>query len=51
MTPSTKISWHGAMVKENQTLTNYILDAEGTWKGKIVKGKGTMENQMHKVMR
>ncbi len=51
MTSTTKISWHGAMAKENQAITNYILDAEGTWKGKTVKGKGTMENQMHRVIK
>jgi len=43
MTPLTKISWHRAMAKENQTITNYVLNAEGTWKGKIVKGKGTIK--------
>ena len=44
MTTTVKLSWHGAMAKENQIITNYILNVEGTWKGKVVKGKGTMEN-------
>jgi len=51
MVSTTKLSWHGAMAKENQAITNYILDAEGTWKGKTIKGKGTMENQMHRVIK
>ncbi len=51
MVSTTKLSWHGAMAKENQAITNYILNAEGTWKGKTIKGKGTMENQMHRVIK
>jgi len=51
MRATTKISWYGAMAKENQTIINYILDAEGTWKGKTIEGKGTMENQMPRVIK
>ena len=38
------------MAKENQVISNYVFDAEGTWKGKAVKRKGTMENQMYIVI-
>jgi len=50
MTTTTKLSWHGAMTKENHAITNYFLNIEGTWKGKAVKEKGIMENQMHRVI-
>ena len=46
-----KISWHGLMSKENQVITNYVLNAEGTWKGKTIQGKGTMENQMYRIIK
>jgi hypothetical protein len=51
MTITTKLSWHGLMAKENQAITNYILNVEGTWNGRPIKGKGTMENQMHRVIK
>jgi len=50
MTSSTKLSWQGAIKKENQVISNYILSAERTSKGKTIKCKGTMENQMQKVI-
>ncbi len=50
VTSTTKISWLGTHGKENQTLTNYVLEAEGTWKKKEIKGKGTMENQQHRII-
>lgn len=46
-----KLSWHGVMAKVNQVITNYILDTEGMWKEKAVKGQDTMENQMHRVIK
>lgn len=47
---TTKLSWPGSMGKENQVITNYILNAEGMWKGKAIIGKGTIENWMHRVI-
>lgn len=51
VTSTAKISWFGVLGKENQFITNYVLTAEGTWKGKKIKGKGTMENMMHRVIK
>ncbi|GAH80840.1 unnamed protein product [marine sediment metagenome] len=50
VTSTAKISWYGVLGKENQYITNYVLTAEGTWKGKKIKGKGTLENMMHRVI-
>lgn len=50
VTSTAKISWLGMLGKENQMLTNYVLEAEGTWKKKKIKGKGTMENQQHRII-
>jgi hypothetical protein len=50
VTSKAKISWIGQLGKENQFITNYVLTAEGTWKGKKIKGKGTMENIMHRII-
>jgi len=51
VTSTAKISWFGVLGKENQFISNYVLTAEGTWKGKKIKGKGTMENMMHRVIK
>lgn len=51
MTTTTKLSYNGVMAKENQVITNNILNAEGIWKGKTVKSKETIENQMHRIMK
>ena len=40
-------SWSGELGTENEYVTNYVLEARGTWEGKSIVGKGTMENQMH----
>ncbi len=48
---TAKLSWVSAMGRENQFLTDYLIEAEGTWKGKQIKGKGTMENQMHRIIK
>lgn len=50
VTTESKISWHGELGKENQFITNYILNAEGTWNSKPINGNGTMENQMHRII-
>lgn len=50
VTSTAKISWLGVLGKENQYITNYVLEAEGTWKGKRIKGKGTLENMMHRII-
>ena len=50
VTSEAELSWLGILGKENQFITNYVLKAEGTWKGKKIKGKGSMENQMHRVI-
>ncbi|MCE7739270.1 MAG: hypothetical protein GPJ50_07820 [Candidatus Heimdallarchaeota archaeon] len=50
VTSTAKISWLGVLGKENQYITNYVLEAEGTWKGKSIKGKGTLENMMHRII-
>ncbi|MHA1224329.1 MAG: hypothetical protein ACTSP3_13965 [Candidatus Heimdallarchaeaceae archaeon] len=47
---TAKISWLGVLGKENQFITNYVLEAEGSWKGKEIKGKGTLENMMHRII-
>lgn len=47
---TTKHSWIGNMGKENEFITNYVLIAIGTWKGKEIQGKGTMENIMHRII-
>ncbi|MCE7743350.1 MAG: hypothetical protein GOP50_12940, partial [Candidatus Heimdallarchaeota archaeon] len=47
---TAKISWLGVLGKENQYITNYVLESEGTWKGKKIKGKGTLENMMHRII-
>ncbi len=39
------------MGRENQFITNYVLRAEGTWKNNPIKGIGTLENQMHKIIK
>lgn len=51
MITTTKLSWYGAMTKENQIITNYILNTEVTWKRKQIKGESTMENQMQRVIK
>ncbi|MDY6878259.1 MAG: hypothetical protein SWK90_18905 [Chloroflexota bacterium] len=43
-------SWIGTMGKENEFISNYVLEATGTWRSKRVVGKGTMENQMHRIV-
>ncbi|MFX1514013.1 MAG: hypothetical protein ACFFCQ_15650 [Promethearchaeota archaeon] len=43
-------SWVGAMGRENEFITNYILEARGVMEGKDIEGKGTMENQMHRII-
>ncbi len=43
-------SWMGAMGRENEFITNYVLEAKGTWNNKEIEGKGTMENQMHRII-
>ncbi|MFW9996897.1 MAG: hypothetical protein ACFFD4_32950, partial [Candidatus Odinarchaeota archaeon] len=52
MSVAAKYSWHSelSMTKEDQSVSNYVLKAEGTWMGKPIKGKGTMENQMHRII-
>lgn len=45
-----KLSWVGLLGKENEFITNYVLRAHGTWKGKRIEGKGTLENQMHRMI-
>jgi hypothetical protein len=42
-------SWIG-MGREDEYVTNYIVEAKGTWKGREVRGRGTMENQMHRII-
>lgn len=50
VTTTAKISWSGVHGKENLKITNYVLEAEGTWRSKKIKGKGTMENLMHRTI-
>jgi len=50
VTANAKLSWIGGLGKENEYITNYVLKAEGTWKGKRIQGKGTLENQMHRII-
>ena len=51
MVSTSKLSYIGSMGKENEYMTNYVLNANGTWGGKPIKGKGTMENQMHRIIK
>ena len=51
VTTSAKISWLGILGKENQFITNYVLNVEGTWKDRKIKGKGTLENMMHRIIK
>ncbi len=44
------ISWVGAMGKDNEFISNYVLEAEGTWLGQPITAKGTLENQMHRII-
>ncbi len=43
-------SWIG-MGREDEYVTNYIVQAKGTWKGTRIRGSGTMENQMHRIIK
>jgi len=51
VTSESKISWAGQMGRENQFITNYVLRAEGTWNNNPIKGIGTLENQMHRIIK
>jgi len=51
ITTTTKLFLHGAMAKKKQSIPNYIFDAEGAWKENVVKGKGIMENEMHRIIK
>ena len=51
MVSTAKLSYIGSMGKGNEYITNYVLNANGTWGGKPIKGKGTMENQMHRIIK
>lgn len=41
------LSWGGNIGPKNEYISNYVLDAEGSWKGKELKGSGTMEYLFH----
>lgn len=47
MKKTAHLSWIGANSEIEEYVTNYIVQVEGTWEGKHIKGKGTMENMMH----
>ncbi len=50
MEKAASISWVGTMGKENEFISDYVMKAGGTWKGEAVTAKGTMENQMHRII-
>jgi|GEM_PF-7016293 len=41
------LSWGGNIGPTNEYIANYVLEADGKWKGKETKGSGTMEYLFH----
>jgi hypothetical protein len=47
---TTHLSWVGGGRKD-EYVSDYILEARGSWKGAKIRGKGTMESMMHRVIK
>lgn len=47
MNKLASLSWRGNIGPVDEYITNFVLEAKGTWKGKPISGRGTMENLTH----